>query len=69
MFGGEAQAQVQAGQLRGFAGVLPDDEQGHQAQATHGSQRDRQGLGRVAQQQHQPGEDKEGTDDHGACRP
>lgn len=68
-FRGVLQAQVEAGQLVGFASVLPGNPEGDQTEAEHSSKGNRQSLGRVANEQNQPGQDKQSADDHGEGKP
>ncbi|CAI8735206.1 hypothetical protein EMIT051CA3_10284 [Pseudomonas chlororaphis] len=64
MLGGVADAQFQARQLLGFAVVQPDHPHRHQAQADSGGHGHRQGLGGVADQQDQPGDNQQNADEH-----
>ncbi|MNY00823.1 hypothetical protein D3C86_1333320 [compost metagenome] len=57
-------AQLQALQLLEFVVVHPDDPGGDDAQPHGGGHGNGQGLGRIAQQQDQPGDDQQGADEH-----
>ncbi|MNR01615.1 hypothetical protein D3C85_1174270 [compost metagenome] len=61
-----ADAQLQALQLLEFAVVHPDDPGRDDAQPHGGGHGYGQSLGRVAQQQDQPGDDQQDADEHDA---
>ncbi|MNT64526.1 hypothetical protein D3C72_2024360 [compost metagenome] len=61
----EAELDFQAGEAAFFDALLPEHPGGHQAEAEHRGHGQRQGLGRIAQQQDQPGEDEYDADQHG----
>ncbi|MNG08176.1 hypothetical protein D3C84_915150 [compost metagenome] len=61
----EAELDFHAGEAAFFHLFLPEDPEGHQAQPGDGGHGQGQCLGRIAQQQDEPGEDEYDADQHG----
>ncbi|MCY1557890.1 hypothetical protein D9M68_947780 [compost metagenome] len=61
----EAELDFHAGEAAFFHLFLPEDPEGHQAQPGDGGHGQGQCLGRIAQQQDEPGQDEYDADQHG----